>query len=102
MNQMIDISNFYEDLSHMNNFHTLYCCSIDIEELNKLDKDTIIKNLVAWLEEKQYNESYEKIRGQMFLASLPDIENLIDLLEYSAQFYFKEITGFIDYLITCN
>lgn len=78
-------------------------CDIDIEGLNKLDKDTIHKSLASWMDGQDSTNPYLKIRIQMFLSSMPiQVEGLTDLLEYASYCCFQEITGFIDYLLSCN
>jgi len=85
-------------------YHSLFCpiSHNKMEKLECLNKDTIIKLLVCWLNDKEYKDYYDQIRGTVFLSSLPEINNISDLLEYSTYYMYKEITEFINFLVTTS
>ena len=81
------------------NYSVLFCPH-EIERL-ELDKN-IIKYLSAWIHQKTYRDENDKVKSLLFLETLPEIKGIADLLDYASFTYFKEITGFINYLLICN
>jgi hypothetical protein len=99
MNDMISFLNGQPSHSHSN----LFILSDKLEKLEKLNKKKMMENMVSWID--SIDDIVNKTRTQMFLLELPNVENIYDILEYSinSNFYFAEITGFINYLLlSCN